>query len=39
MPDERCHELNTEEFEYSYDLSDSVSKFKIPDFSIISWAY
>lgn len=36
MSDERCHELNTKEFEYSYDLSDSISEGKIPDFSNIS---
>lgn len=39
MSDERCHELNAKEFEYSYDLSDSISEGKIPDFSNISWAY
>lgn len=38
MPNKRCHELNTEEFQYSYDLSDSISEGKIPDFSSISWA-
>ena len=38
MPDKRCHKLNTEEFQYSYDLSDSISEGKIPDFSSISWA-
>lgn len=36
MSDERCHELNTKEFEYSYDLSDSISEGKIPDFSNVS---
>ena len=36
MSDERCHELNAKEFEYSYDLSDSISEGKIPDFSNIS---
>ena len=36
MSDERCHELNTKEFEYSYDLSDSISEGKIPDFFNIS---
>ena len=33
MSGERCHELHTEDHEYSYDLSDNTSEDEIPDFS------
>ena len=36
MFDERCHDLDTEELEYSYDLSDSTSENETSDFSIIT---
>ena len=36
MSGERCHELDTEELEYSYDLSDSTSEDEIQDFSSIT---
>ena len=36
MSGEKGHELDTEELEYSYDLSDSTSEDEIPDFSSIN---
>ena len=33
---ERAHQLDIEELEYSYDLSDSTSEDEIPDFSSIN---
>ena len=36
MSGERCHELDTEEFEYSYDSSDSTSEDEFPHFSSIT---
>ena len=36
MSGERGHELDTEELEYSSDLSDSTSEDEIPDFSSIN---
>ena len=36
MSVERCHELDTHELKYSYDLSDSTSEDEIPDFSNVT---
>ena len=36
MSGERAHQLDIEELEYSYDLSDSTSEDEIPDFSSIN---